>query len=174
MENIDWSQYYLHSVAGVELVDNSLVNTNKVILGKTIFYTITPCDEYLEVLNCMINNMNETTAIEKLFALDILDHFRKVRKYLRKKLGIYADVYMYFEKGTNGRIHSHGVIHNIPNTYHPYNWILKKLSVLSHKVFGRSHCRTEIAALYKWCEDTWDGSYLTKQNILRPMSLTYK
>lgn len=131
---------------------------------KNIFFTISPSDEYF--------NNNPVTAED---LKDIMkDHLRVQRKYIRKiikksanyakqiKEGKYPyiDVSIFIERAN--RLHCHGVIYNLPESYYPYEKLLTDLSKRSHKVFGKPRVKSDVCAKYVWTDDNWDDSYVQK------------
>lgn len=167
MEYIDYSQYMLQSEAGMSDSDIPLVNPPNVCNLKAIFYTITPSDEYLDNIDKTVL----TQSKDMYFRSDIIDQFRKLKRTLRRSKGFRLDFNIHFEKPVGGRIHAHGVIMGVPESYWDYEPLLKDMSKRFHKVFGKPRLRSDICALFKWTNDSWDGTYLVKQNYLRPVSL---
>lgn len=170
IDRYDWSVYMMApSEAEVEDLSEDLLvkHTNKPekeLTNLGIFFTITPSDYYWkEKYGVQIS--------EQAFRSQVIEELRQLGKYYKKNKQILMDIHIHFEK--SNRLHSHGIITGMPVAYYPYEGELKRMSQRIHKVFGKPRLRSEICADFRWTGENWDGSYLVKQNYLKPCRLVY-
>lgn len=161
-DHIDYSQYLFTPEGGVESSDdNSLVIQYNGEL-KSIFFTINPSDYYWE---------NFGGRSEDQFRSQVIREIEKLLHYYKKYKHIKLDAHIHFEK--TDRLHSHGVITGMPISYYPYEGELTNMSRKLHKVFGKPRLRSDISCKLVWCNENWNGSYLVKQNYLKPCRIIY-
>lgn len=172
MEDIDFSQYLFGpSEAEVEQSENLLVkhtngDTNGDNINHSIFFTINPSDYYWK-------EKYGIPTHENTFRQELSNEFNKLINYYKKNKQIKLDVHIHFEC-TNGRVHSHGVIIGLPESYYPYEGELKYMSKWMHKIFGKPRLNSNICADFRWTNDQWNGSYIVKQNYLPPIRIVYE
>lgn len=125
---------------------------------RDIFFTINPCDDYW---------LKGVAPID--FRQEVYYTMDKIRTQLKRKQ-IVVDIHMHFEKSKEGRIHSHGVILGVPESYYPYRGLLDKLSKEIHKVFGKPRLKHSICAQVDWSAAN-DHTYMCKENYMTPIRI---
>lgn len=181
-EKYDWSIYLFDNTAtqsrrDQELSDNenflvNHINDTNILLTKDnykeiwsiqkpsiVFFTINPCDGYWEGKD------------REMFRLELSNEFRKILRYYktRKQLPLLAE--LRFEE--TGRVHSHGEIHGFPVSYQGYGGELLYISRRLHKVFGKPRLNSNICADFRWTNDKWTGQYCVKNQVMRPIRVSF-
>lgn len=135
---------------------------------KAVFFTINPSDHYWSKFEHEL----EEEDVEQLFRHQVSQEFIKLGQYYARRKNMRLDFNLYFEK--TKRVHCHGVILGMPESYYGYGGELKYMSQKLHKVFGKPRLNSDICADFRWTDDNWDGSYLVKQNYMKPIRIRYE
>jgi len=162
LDNIDYSKYLFDSVSdqvspGEALLGdspNSLAiqqtkcEIQKVIYAdKYIFFTLNAATElnkfeYNKVIKKVINKINE-----------------------KKKLAMICQ--WYFEdkdkQGRQTRLHVHGLLQNVPETFYPYGGFCKYIAGEFHKLIGRKKVKHSVSSDVQWAICNEQVSYYCKK-----------
>lgn len=157
-----------------DLSENFLVkpsNCNNITVennNRGIFFTINPSDYYWK------NKYGKCIEADQ-FRDEMINEMNNLTKYYKKYKNICLDIHIHFEKadGLYGRVHSHGVILGLPESYYPYTGELIRMSQRFHKFFGKPRLKSNICADFRWTNDKWNGTYIVKQNYLKPCRIIH-
>ena len=95
----------------------------------------------------------------------------KVLQKVNKQSGLHIVGQWYYEdKDKNGnptRLHVHGMISNVPQTFYPYGGLLKYISKQFHKEIGKPRVQHKICANISWAHSNEAvATYCSKQHGL--------
>jgi len=146
--NIDFSKYMFDlseqgeaqgSSFYADTLANKLIETKKVvaICDKFIFFTLNAANElskfeYNKVIKSVINKIN---------------HVKKTQMIAQ----------WYFEnrdsRGFPSRLHVHGMLQNVPETFYPYESFCKYISKKFHEKIGRPKVKHSVSSDVQWAMD---------------------
>lgn len=76
----------------------------------------------------------------------------KWRKYIKKIYSDTAELYYRFERSKVAKLHVHGVIYNIPETYIGYEGLFEKIQKYIHKDIGRKKVKHSVCCDMQWAD----------------------
>lgn len=120
-----------NALANIQIVNNQIVNTI--------------CDKYIFI------NLNSDKEINTYLYNKVI---KKVMTQINKNKKTNMICQWYFEDKTKYgdpcRLHVHGMISNVPETFYPYEGLVKYISHQFHKEIGRPKVTHSVAAYIEW------------------------